>query len=100
MEHMANKRLAWFLKSNKLITNSQGGFRKQRLTIDQMVKLETSIRETNIQKQHLIAVFFDLEKAYDTIWRFGIMKDQYRMGLWGKLSNFIKSFLLERNWFE
>ena len=28
MEHMANKRLVWFLKSNKLITNSKCGFRK------------------------------------------------------------------------
>ena len=64
--------------------------------MDHLVKLETSIREANIQKQHLIAVFFDLEKAYETTWRFGIMKDVHSLGLRGRLPNFIKSFLLDR----
>ena len=66
MEHTVNKRLVWYLESNKLITNSQCGFRKRRSTMDHVVKLETSIREANIQKQHLTAVFFDLEKFYET----------------------------------
>ena len=35
--------------------------------MNHVVKLETSIWEANIQKHHLIAVFFDLEKAYETI---------------------------------
>ena len=83
-------------ESNKLITNSQCGFRKRRSTIDHVVKLETSIREAKIQKQHLIAVFFDLEKAYDTTWRFGIMKDQHSMGLRGRLPKFIKNFLSDK----
>ena len=51
-----NKRLVWFLESNKLITNSLCGFRKRRTTIDHVIKLKTHIREDNIQKQHLIAV--------------------------------------------
>ena len=64
--------------------------------MDHVVKLETSIRVANIQKQHLIAVFFELEKVYDTPWKFGIMKDLHRLGLRGRLPNFIKSFLLDR----
>ena len=96
MDHMVNKRLVWFLKSNKLITNSQYGFRKLRSTIDHVVKLETSIREANIQKQQLIAVSFDLEKAYETTWKFGIMKDLHTTELRGRLPNFIKTFLSDR----
>ena len=92
MDRMANKRLFWFLESNKLITNSQCGFRKRRSTIDHVVKLETPLRMAKFQKQHLIAVFFDLEKAYNITWRFGIMKDLHRMGLRGRLPNFIKIF--------
>ena len=61
--------------------------------MDHVVKLETSIREANIQKQHLIAVFFDLEKAYESTWKFRIMKDLHRLGLRGRLLNFKKSFL-------
>ena len=93
---MANKRLVWYLESNKLITNTQCGFQKCRSTIDHVVKLKTSIREANIQKQHFIAVFFDLEKAYETMWRFGIVKDLHNLWLWGNLPSFIKSFLSDR----
>ena len=61
-----------------------------------MVGLETSIREAVIQKQHLLAIFFDLEKAYETTWRYGIMNYLLSMGLKGRLPNFIKSFLSDR----
>ena len=96
MERIANKRLVWFLESNKLITNSQCGFRKRRSTIDHVIKVQTSITEANFQKPHLITVFFDLEKAYDITWRFEIIKDLHSMGLRGGLPNFIMSFLSDR----
>ena len=34
-----------------------------------------------------------MEKAYDTTWRYGILKDLHNFGLRGRLPNFIKSFL-------
>ena len=37
MERMVNKRLVWYLESNKLITNTQCGFQKQRSTMDHVV---------------------------------------------------------------
>ena len=43
-----------------------------------------------------MAVFFDLEIAYDTTWRYGILKDLHNFGLKGRLPNFIKSFLEDR----
>jgi len=43
--------------------------------------LETFVRETFIRKQHAVAIFFDLEKAYDTTWKYGIMKDLFDAGL-------------------
>ena len=101
MERMVNKRLVWFIEFNNLYTNSQCGFRSQKSTKDPVVRLETSIREANIQK-HLVAVFFDLEKAYETTGRYGIMKDLHNMGLRGRLPNFIKAFLTQEisssNW--
>ena len=91
LEQMINSRLAWYLETNGLITNMQTGFRKRRGTIDHLVRLETFIR-----KQHLTAVFFDLKKAYDTTWKYGIMWDLYDLGLRGRLPMFIKNFLFER----
>ena len=70
LECMINTRLMWFLESNGLITNSQCGFRSKRSTVDHLVRLETFVREAFIKKEHLTAVFFDLEKAYDTTWNY------------------------------
>ena len=78
---MINGRLVWYLEKNKLITNMKSGFRKQRSTTDNLVRLKTFIREAFVQKQHAVAIFFDLEKAYDTTWKHGIMKDLFDAGL-------------------
>ena len=98
---MVNKRLVRFIESNNLFINFRCGFRRRSLTMDHMVELETSIREAIIQKQHLIAIFFDIrhmayEKAYETTWRYGIMNDLHNIGLKSRLPNFIKAFLLDR----
>ena len=93
MKRMINSRLTWYFKTNGLITNMQTGFRKRRGTIDHLIRLETFIREAFIRKQHLTAVFFDLEKAYDTTWKYDIIWD---LGLRGRLPMFIKNFLFER----
>ena len=96
MERMINSRLTWYLETNGLITNMQTGFWKRRGTIDHLIRLETFIREAFIRKQHLTAVFFDLEKAYDTTWKYGILWDLYNLGLRGRLPMFIKNLLFER----
>ena len=69
LERMINKRLTWFLESNNHISWFQSGFRSDRSTTDNLVRLETFIRDAFIKKEHEVAVFFDLEKAYDTTWR-------------------------------
>ena len=61
-----------------------------------MIRLETFIRDAFIKKEHVVAVFFDLEKAYDTTWRYGILRDLHELGLKGRLPVFIKSFLADR----
>ena len=96
MERMINDRLTWFLESNNIITNFQSGFRHQRSTNDHLVRLETFIREAFIKKEHLVSDFFDLEKAYDTTWKYGIMKDVHDIGLKGRLPLFLQNFLTDR----
>ena len=43
-----------------------------------------------------MSVFFDLEKAYDTTWKYGILKDVYSMGFRGRMLQFIDSLLKSR----
>ena len=44
----------------------------------------------------MVAVFFDLEKAYDTAWKYGIMKDLHDAGRRGRMPIFISKFLIKR----
>ena len=76
---MINKRLTWFLESNNHISWFQSGFRSDRSTTDNLVRLETFIRGAFIKKEHVVAVCFDLEKAYDTKWRYSILKDIHKL---------------------
>ena len=94
---MINARLVWYLEINNLISPVQSGFRSERSTNDNLVRLETFIRNAFVKKEHVVAVFFDLEKAYDTTWKYGILRDLHELGVKGRLANFLESFLAERS---
>ena len=97
MERMINSRLVWYLESEDLISDLQCGFRSHRCTTDHLVRFETFVRDAFIQNHHLVAIFFDLEKAYDTTWKHGIMRDLHNLGLRGRLPVFIYNFLEDRS---
>ena len=97
LERMINDRLVWFLENNNILTDIQCGFRKRKSTIDHLVRLESFIRNAFLNKQEVVSIFFDLEKAYDTTWKYGILKDLHEAGLRGRMPVFISNFLENRN---
>ena len=81
---MINKRLVWYLEFYNLISPVQPGFRSERSTNDNLVRLETFIHDAFVKKEQVVAVVFDLEKAYDTTWKFGILRDLHECGVKGR----------------
>ncbi|MEL6986791.1 MAG: reverse transcriptase domain-containing protein [Bacteroidota bacterium] len=96
MEKMVNARLVWYLEKGNHLSPNQCGFRQMRSTSDALIRLEASICEAFAARKHHVTVFFDLEKAYDTAWRYGILKELHEIGLRGPLPLFIKAFLYRR----
>ena len=96
MERMANDILVWYVGSNGLISNLHGEFRNRRSTTDHLIHLKTTIREALVRKEHLTAIFFDLEKAYNTMGKYGIMGDFRNLGLKSRLPRFINGFQQDR----
>ena len=48
------------------------------------------------RKQITVALFFDIQKAYDTTWRYSILKVLYDNNIKGHLPIFIRNFMTER----
>ena len=96
MERMINDLLDWYLESSSLITEAQSGFRKTQSTMDHLVRFVTCVREGFLKREHVVSIFFDIEKAYDTTWKYGIMKYLHDMDLRGGLPLFIQNYLTDR----
>ena len=95
-ERMVNARLVWYLESKMLLSNRQFGFRKNRCTLDPLMVLSREIQNAFAVQHQTIAVFFDLEKAYDTTWRTGILKQLIDWNIIGNMFYCLKDFLSER----
>ena len=91
MERILNDRLVWYFESNGLISNLQCGFRNKRSKTDYLIRLETTTMDAFIRNERLKDIFFYLEKAYDTTWKYDIMRglkgrDQVELSLWFLIS--------------
>ena len=93
MERMVNTRLVWFLEHTGVLSSSQWGFLHMLSCINVLIRLGNLICKAFVSKQHHITVFFDLEKAYDSAWRYSILKVLHDIGFRDELPLFIKAFL-------
>ena len=96
MERMVNTRLVWFLERTGVLSSSHCGFHEMYSCIAVLIRLENSICKAFVSEQHHVTVLFYLEKAYDTAWRYCILKVLHDIELRGELPFFIKAFLKTR----
>ena len=96
MERLVTERLSHFLESKNLLSNYQSGFRKGRGTMDSVLCLESEIRKAQTNREMVIAVFFDVEKAYDMLWKEGLLIKLKKLGVNGKLHNWVLDFMFGR----
>lgn len=96
---MVSRRLMWELCSRRLLNINQFGFMKDLSTIDCLILIEDKVLETFALNQHMISVFFDIEKAYDSVWRDNIIRTLYDWNIKGNMLHFIKKFLSNRSFY-
>ena len=97
LEKMVNHRLSFYMKENKILSPTQFGSQSERSTIDPLCQLEDHIRRGFERKQITVAIFFDIQKAYNTTWRYSILKSLHDHNMRGHLPSFIQNFLSERS---
>ena len=97
LERVIATRLRWFLESKNMLNQYQAGFRKGRGCVDHIVRLTQDIAASSTKKQMTLAVFLDLEKTFDMVWREGIIEQLSKMGVKGKPLEWIHNFLQDRS---
>jgi hypothetical protein len=96
LEKVMAKRLYSFLESNKLLVNTQSGFRKHRRTADNLFFLTQKVAESFNRKKNTGCLFFDISKAFDKVWHEGLFYKLIKMKTHPYLIKFIMAFLHER----
>ncbi len=97
MEAMVNNRLTHHLETGSYLKPDQSGFRKGHRCLDHIFRLENEIKQAQLKKQYLAAVFLDFRKAFDMVWHDGLLKKLGDCGIKGQMANFIQSYLNGRS---
>ena len=96
LEKIVYKRLDSFLALNKILISAQFGFRKKFSTDFAITKLLDKVINSLSKKDHIIALFMDLSKAFDTIDHNILLHKLYNYGIRGIVWSWIKSYLSNR----
>lgn len=64
--------------------------------MESVISLDSDIKKAMINKEGLVAMFLDIEKAYDMLLKEGLAIKLYDAGIRGRLLNWIRDFLKNR----
>ena len=67
-ERVIEQRLRSYLEDIGFINKYQSGFRQAKSTDDHLFRLSQSVMESFDRREHVVAVFLDVEKAFDNVW--------------------------------
>ena len=96
LEKIIHKRLYFFLQVNDLLIPNQSGFRKGHSTDLAIIQLLDKITKSFVNKEHLIGIFMDLSKAFDTIDHDILIYKLKRYGIRGLALSWIIDYLSNR----
>ena len=86
----------YYLEKQNIISPTQTGYRKFRNTEDQLSLLVQDIENAFQDKNKTLAVFFDLSKAFDKVWKEGLTLKLLRAGIRNKMQMWISHYLFGR----
>jgi len=100
LEKIIADRLISILESGHLLSDNQAGFRRNRCTTDQVLKL---VQEASDQihggkeTYRTVTAFFDYEKAYDKVWRDGLLSKMIDLNIPPRFIRYVRHFLSGRS---
>ena len=95
-EWVIEKRPLKHLEDNGFFSKHQSGFSKSKSINDHLFCLSQTIMESFNQGELVIAVFFDVEKAFDNVWHNELRYKIYQLDLPTKLCRWLSDILVGR----
>ena len=95
-EKVIEQRLRSHLEHIGFISNHQSGFRKAKSTDNHLFRLSQSIMESFNRGELVVAVFLDVEKAFDNVWHNGLRYIIFQLDLPTKMAHWLSDFLVGR----
>ena len=96
LEKILAKRIAQYLESIGVFDSNQEGFTTKRNTIRYLNRLNIKIKYEVLDGNTVIGLFIDFEKAFDSIWKKGLIVKMSKLNIRGKLLKLIDEFLENR----
>ena len=93
LDRVINRRLISFLEERKILSPTQTGYRKHKSTEDQLALIAQEIENAFQEKKKSCLCFFDLTKAFDKVWREGLLRKILENGVSGRMYRWIRRFL-------
>ena len=100
MERLVLNRLNRFLKDNNIMDPDQAGFEGHRSTEDQLVRIHQDVLDgfSNKKKSlRTLMVLIDFSRAFDTVWRAGLLSKLIEYKTPRCMTKWIKEFLSARS---
>lgn len=95
-EKLIASRLESFFNDTGVEDEHQEGFTKKRNTVRYLNHLDNDIRDELKKKYTVICLFIDFEKAFDSVWKKGLMKKLADVGIKSNVWRLLDSFLFNR----
>ena len=88
-----NARIMQYLEDNNKLHDAQQGFRPGRSAVDNIFMLKACLDARGHQKKDTYLLFVDIAKAYDTVWREGLLWHLWQKGITGKMFRVLAQML-------
>ena len=91
------KFLVDFIEANNIISHNQFGFQRGKSTQDALVLFSKNLYNNLDQSNHVLSIFVDFSKAFDTVPHNILLKKLEFYGIRGVLNNWFKDYLSNRS---
>lgn len=98
IEKYISKTIHTFYEDNHILTNTQYGFQRGKSTTQLLETFTDTIYQNLNDKKHILIVFIDYSKAFDTLQHNTLLDKLDDCGIRGPLKNWCRDYLTDRSY--